>query len=122
MIICGADHNLFLLLDTFGFFFLSLLVSRTNKVALQIINVTLEVHQVLFVFSIDLDSSKALGCKLLGIVDIYNLVIFLFVFLLGIDNLLIVFSVSHLIFFVSNFLTCRHLAQSIFFFREPLGV
>jgi hypothetical protein len=108
IISCGGTyHNLFFLVkaivDILHFLLLSLLVCRPNKVTLQIVNVALQVHQVLFIFSVDLDPSEAFGSELLRVINVNNLIfIVLFVLLLGDANYLIDFiSVGHLIFFVS---------------------
>ena len=87
-------------------------VGLTYEVPLQVIDVALKVHQVFLIFSVDLNSSQALGSELLGVIDVYHVIIFFALILLG-CHLLFLSIGSQVVFFISVFETCRHLSQAI---------
>lgn len=88
-------------------------VSLPYEVTLQVIDITLKVHQVFLVFSIDLYASQALGGELLGVINVYHVIIFFAALILLGSHLLLLSIGSQVVFFISVFKACRHLSQSI---------
>jgi len=87
-------------------------VGLPYEVTLQVVNVAFKVHQVFLVFSVNLDASQALGGELLGVIDVYHIII-LFTFILLGSHLLFFSIGSQVVFFISVFEACRHLSQAI---------
>jgi hypothetical protein len=87
-------------------------VRLSYEVTLQVIDVAFKVHQVFLVFSVDLDASQALGGELLGVIDVYHIIILFALILLG-SHLLLLSIGSQAVFFIGVFKACRHLSQSI---------
>ena len=53
------------------------LVCLPDEIALQVVNVSLGVHQILLVFPVNHDSSQASRCQLLWVVNVYNVILFI---------------------------------------------
>jgi hypothetical protein len=87
-------------------------VSSANKIALEVIDVTFHIHQILFFFvSINLNTTKAFSCEVIRVINIdyiifFNLLILLIEIIFELLEILILLSHGCLdIFFFSIFLT-----------------